>query len=187
MPQAVDLGLLSTRELLRLYADILTELVGRGVVRSRNAPAGDLAERLVATAYRGELAPPSEKSWDVRADGRLLQVKARLIASGDKESHVYSPFRSWGFDACVFLLLDAHTYEVVRAVELPVATVQSLARESVWVKGFRVATKTPLLGQPGAVDVTSAVRDALDALGAQPPATSTTSVLNTPLGPGNAE
>lgn len=176
MPHAVDLSRLSTRDLLRLYADILTALVERGVVRSRNAPAGDLAEYLVATAYAGELAPPSEKSWDVRTDGRrLLQVKARLIAAGDNKSHVYSPFRSWDFDACVFLLLDAHTYEINRAVELPVATVQALARETAWVKGFRITTKTPLLEQPGAVDVTPAVRSALDALGSQPPGTSTTS------------
>lgn len=187
MSHAVDLSRLSTRELLRLYADILTALVERGVVRSRNAPAGDLAEYLVATAYGGELAPPSEKSWDVRADGRLLQVKARLIAAGDNRSHVYSPFRSWDFDACVFLLLDAHTYEISRAVELPVATVQALARETAWVKGFRITTKTPLLEQPGALDVTPVVRRALDALGSQPPSTSTTSALNAPRGPGSVE
>jgi hypothetical protein len=187
MAPDVDLSRLSTRDLLRLYADILTALVERRVVRSRNAPVGDLAEHLVATAYGGELAPRSEKSWDVRADGRLLQVKARLIVTGDTKSHVYSPFRSWGFDACVFLLMDAHTYDVARAVELPVATVQALARETAWVKGFRIATKSPLLEQPGAVDVTSAVRSALDALGTQPPATSTTSVLNTPRGPGSVE
>ncbi len=187
MPHAVDLSRLSTRDLLRLYADILTALVARGVVRSRNAPAGDLAEHLVATAYAGELAPPSEKSWDVRADGRPLQVKARLITAGDNKSHVYSPFRSWDFDACVFLLMDAHTYDVVRAVELPVATVKAVARETAWVKGFRITTKTPLLDQPGAVDVTPAVRRALDLLGAQPAGTSTTSDLNCPAVPGSAE
>jgi hypothetical protein len=83
--------------------------------------------------------------------------------------------------------MEAHTYEVVSAVELSVATVQSLARESVWVKGFQITTRTPLLEQPGAVDVTPAVRDALDALEAQPPGTSTASVLNIPPGPGSAE
>jgi len=146
MPHAVDLSRLSTRDLLRLYADVLTALVERGVVRSRNAPAGDLAEHLVATAYSGVLAPPSEKSWDVRAAGRLLQVKVRLLAVGDKKSHVYSPFRSWDFDACVFLLMDAHSYNVVRAVELPVATVQALAREAAWVKGFPYHHQDPAGG-----------------------------------------
>ncbi|UFU06597.1 hypothetical protein [Ruania halotolerans] len=47
----------STLQLLRLYADILTELVRRQVIRSRNAPAGDLAEWIAATLYGGTLAP----------------------------------------------------------------------------------------------------------------------------------
>ncbi len=153
-------------------------------MRSRNATAGDLAEHLVATAYGGELAARSEKSWDVLADGRLLQVKARLLAAADNKSHVYSPFRSWDFDACVFLLMDAHTYDVARAVELPVATVQSLARETAWVKGFRITTKIALLERGRRHP---AVRNALDALGTQPPGTSTMSVLNTPRGPGSVE
>lgn len=33
------------------------------------------AEYLVANAFGGELAPPSEKSWDVRVGDRRLQVK----------------------------------------------------------------------------------------------------------------
>lgn len=166
MPHDVDLPALTTRALLRLYADILTELVRRGVVRSRNAPAGDLGEHLVHRAYGGELAARSEKSWDVRAaDGRLLQVKVRLLATGDKGSHVYSPFRSFGFDACIFLIFDAHTDDLVRAVEVPVASVEAVARPNEHVNGHRIGTRTPLHELPGAVDVTVRVRAALDELG----------------------
>ncbi len=165
MTREADLAGLSTRRLLGLYADILTELLARKVVRSRNAPAGDLAEVLVARAYDGELAPASEKSWDVRApDGRLLQVKARLIAAGDRRSHNFSPFRSWGFDACVFLLLDAHTYDIASAVEVPMASVRGMARETEWVRGFRIGTRAALLSAPGAVDRTELLRSALDDL-----------------------
>jgi len=161
-PHGVALQAMTVRQLLRLYADLLTELVRRDVVRSRNAPAGDLAEHLVHRAYGGELAPPSEKSWDVRApDGRLLQVKARLIAAGDRRSHNYSPFRSFGFDACVFLLLDAHTYDVVQAVEVPVDAVRALARETKWVAGSRVSTRAPLAALAGAVDRTEDISAAL--------------------------
>lgn len=113
-------------------------------------------------AYGGELAPPSEKSWDVRApDRRLLQVKARLIAASDRRSHNYSPFRSFGFDACVFLLLDAHTYDVVQAVEVPVDAVRALARETKWVAGSRVSTRAPLAALAGAVDRTDDISAAL--------------------------
>ena len=38
---------LSAAQLLRLYAQILARLRVTGIVRSANAPAGDLAERLV--------------------------------------------------------------------------------------------------------------------------------------------
>jgi hypothetical protein len=185
MTHAVDLSRLSTRQLLRLYADILTTLVERKVVRSRNAPAGDLAEYLVATAYGGELAPASEKSWDVKAGTRLLQVKARLIAAGDRKSHVYSPFRSWDFHACVFLLLDAHSYDITQAIELPVATVKALSRETKWVNGFHITGKTPLLSQDGAVDRTAEIARALAALDRQPPTATTR--LSTPRLPGSDE
>lgn len=168
MPHLVDLARLSTRDLLRLYADLLTELVSRGVVRSRNAPAGDLAEHLALQVYGGALAPPSEKSWDIRAaDGRLIQVKTRLIAADDRKSHNYSPFRSWHFDACLFLILDAHDYSVVSAVGLPVDTVRGLARATPHVNGHRVSTRTPLAGLPGATDLTDDLRRALDTLGSE--------------------
>lgn len=171
MPRAVDLARLSTRDLLRLYADLLTELIDRGVVRSRNAPAGDLAEHLAFQVYGGTLAPPSEKSWDIRAaDGRLIQVKARLIAADDRKSHNYSPFRSWDFHACLFLIFDAHTYAVVSAVEVPVDAVRGLARATPHVNGHRVATRTPLAVLPGATDRTAELRRALDTLDAPPTA-----------------
>lgn len=103
----------SNGELLRTYAAILDELNRREVVRSRNAPAGDLAELVVAEAYSGVLARPSEKSYDVvLSDGRTLQVKTRLV-NGTARRGNYSPFRSWTFDSCVFVLLDSASYEVV--------------------------------------------------------------------------
>jgi len=76
-PVIPDIRNRSTRDLLAGYVEILDELLRRKVIRTRNAPAGDLAERVVAAAYGGELAPNLAKSWDVQAsDGRLLQVSA---------------------------------------------------------------------------------------------------------------
>lgn len=159
------LGSLSVRMLLRLYSQILTELIGRGVVRSRNAPAGDLAESIVAKAYRGELAARSEKSWDIRtADGVLLQVKCRVAESGGRRTQVYSPFRSWDFDACVFVNLDAATYDIDRALEVPVDQVKAIARENSWVAGHRVTVSQIRGGVDGAVEVTDRLREAYEAL-----------------------
>ena len=161
----IDLKSLPVTRLLSLYAEILGELLDRRVVRTRNAPAGDLAELLVARAYDGELAANAVKGWDVAtADGRHLQVKCRVIKTGDKRSHTYSPFRSWGFDACVFTVLDTSTYEVVRAVEVPVDQVKAISSRSTWVAGDRVHVNRDLLGLTGAIDATDRIRDALSAI-----------------------
>jgi hypothetical protein len=65
----IDVRSLTARELLRLSAQVVTELIRRDVLRSRNAPAGDLAEYLVAKAFHGDLAAPSVNSWDVQVGG----------------------------------------------------------------------------------------------------------------------
>jgi hypothetical protein len=156
---------LTTRQLLRLYSGILTELLSRKVIRSRNAPAGDLAEHLVAAAYEGKLADASEKSWDVSlASGTKLQVKCRVIAGDGRRSETFSPFRSWDFDSCVFVLLDSETYGVVLAVELPVDAVRGVAYDTPWVRGHRMSVgqlrSTAALGR----DVTPELRLALEAI-----------------------
>jgi hypothetical protein len=78
---APDLSTFSESALFSLYRTILSELKHRGVIRTENAPVGDYAEYLVATALGGLLAPNSEKLWDVLAnDGERLQVKARVVS-----------------------------------------------------------------------------------------------------------
>jgi hypothetical protein len=159
----IDINRLSTRQILRLYASLLTELIARGVVRSRNAPVGDLAETLVARAYNGILPGRSEKSWDVRTrDGLRLQIKSRMVGPHTSASQVYSVFRSWDFDACVFVQIDSHTYDVVQGVEVLAAGVQQVAGWSSHTNGARVRVKQHLVALPGARDVTARLRAALD-------------------------
>jgi hypothetical protein len=163
----MELSRLSSRDLLQTYARILTELIERGVARSRNAPVGDVAEFLVRIAYDGELAPPSEKSWDVAGgDGRKIQVKSRLVVPASRGTQQYSPFRSWDFDVCVFITFDAYTYDVVQALEVPAAGIRSLAAPvpHVGATAVRVHTKTRLIELPGAADVTARLRAAMDQL-----------------------
>ena len=161
----IDVGSLTVRELLRLSARIVTELISRHVLGSRNAPAGDLAEYLVAKTYQGELAKASAKSWDVQAGDRRLQVKCRLVDPDSRRYESFSAFRSWEFDACVFMTLDCYTYDVVRAVEIPMASVQALAREASWVKAHVISVGQIAGPVPGARDITDLIRCALDDLG----------------------
>ncbi|MGH3295203.1 MAG: DUF6998 domain-containing protein [Trebonia sp.] len=80
--QPPDLSAFSESGLFSLYRAILRELKSRGVIRTENAPVGDYAEYLVATALGGQLAPNSEKAWDVlSSNGEKLQVKARVASA----------------------------------------------------------------------------------------------------------
>jgi len=162
-----DLAALSLRSLLQSYSAILRELLRRGVIRTLNAPAGDLAESLSTVAYRGSLAPNSEKSWDLQdSDGRLIQVKSRVIAAASRTKPVqFSVFRSWDFDAATFVVFEAETYDVLAAIEVPAHSVRAKSREVAWVGGSRLTVSIAMLSSlPGAVDRTADYRGALDRL-----------------------
>ena len=124
-----DPSALSVRQLLATSVAVIEELLHRGLVRTRNSPLGDLAESIALRAYGGVLAPNSKKSYDLFADdGRRIQVKARLVDPTDRRSQQFSAFRSWSFEAALFVLFDARTYDIIWARELSSADVQSLGR-----------------------------------------------------------
>jgi hypothetical protein len=152
----IDLHQASVAELFALYRSILQELRQRGVVRTDNAPAGDYGEFLVATAFGGELAPNSEKSFDVLADGRRLQVKTRVVSDPPRRGQLQlSPFRSFDFDLAAIVLLDDTNYSVRQAVLLPADAVQAASVFNKHVNGHIVHARQGLLAGPGAEDVTA--------------------------------
>jgi len=141
-----DLDSLSVGELLALSRRVLAELRRRGVIRSGNAPAGDYAELLVQRATGGELAPTSQRSWDVLTpEGERLQVKARVMTSANaRGERQLSVFRSWDFDALVIVLF-ADDFRVWRATRLPTDLLEHQSRFIEHVRGYRVIATDALL------------------------------------------
>lgn len=126
----------STAELLAEYAQILSELRARGVVRTGNAPLGDYAEFIALEVYGGTLAGNSAKSYDITAsDGRHIQVKARTWSPATSPSAVFSVFRTFDFDVASLLVLDARDYGLRWAREMGPDQVESAARWSSHVNG----------------------------------------------------
>jgi len=150
---------MSTAELLALNRQTLHELHRRGVIRTLNAPAGDWAELLVATAYDGTLAPNSEKSFDVEiSDGRRLQVKARVLDRDKAGSPILSAIRTWDFDACVIVLLSTDDLSVLAASEIPTEALQQVASYRKHTNAW-VVRPTPAVMASG-VDVTELLQGA---------------------------
>ena len=150
---------LTAVELFALSRACLRELKRRGVVRSNNAPVGDLAEFLVQRVTGGALADQSQKSWDVRTpNGERLQVKARIVTdprkSGERQLSV---FRSWDFDAALIVLFDDEG-RVWRAVRVPTATLRANAYPTPHVNGQVVYATDTLLNRPEVEDWTASLR-----------------------------
>jgi hypothetical protein len=75
-----DWSTIATRELLRHHGAILRELRSRGVVRSYNNPAADIAEWIGSQAFGLKLETASAKGYDaVDATGKRYQIKSRRI------------------------------------------------------------------------------------------------------------
>lgn len=127
---------LTVGELLDTYGRILTELRLRNLVRTNNAPIGDLAEYCAASVYDGLLAPNSEKSYDlIAADGAKIQIKVRQIRPDTSPAAVFSPIRSFEFDACLFLLIDNERNIVLAAREWTANQVREHGRHRMHTNG----------------------------------------------------
>jgi len=148
-----DLSGLSARQLFERTELALRELRDRGIVRTRNAPLGDIAERIVWIARGGTLEPNSMKSHDVTTvEGARIQVKARIMRGGNG---TFSAFRSLDFTSAIFLSFDPITLDINYARELTRDQVASYSYRSEWVNATTLTgAKVEVLG----VDVTEEMR-----------------------------
>lgn len=138
----------SVRELLAQYAAVLEEFTARKLVRTKNAPFGDLAEYCAELVYGGHLARNSTASYDLTTvDDVRVQVKARQIAVPGHRSLPFSPIRSLDFDLCVFLLVEGEN--VVRAREWTRAEVEIHRKERSGRNDYIIKTGQVLKGNIG--------------------------------------
>lgn len=151
----------SIPELFTTYRAVLSELKRRKIVRTENAPAGDYAEYLVARALEAELAPNSERSYDMKTpDGRRIQVKCRVTDETGKNPRTQlSPFRTFDFDQAAVVLF-ASDYTVKRAALIPKEHVENGARYVKHVNGYIVHARPALFDAPGSEDITDLLRAA---------------------------
>lgn len=155
-----DLGGATDAQLFEMYGLILATLRTRELIRTANAPAGDYAEYLVARALGGDLAPNSEKSFDVAAPehGRV-QVKARVvgekITAGQRQT---SPFRSHDYEYAALVMLSSADYSVRQAVLVSRQMVEDRAVFRKHVNGSILFMRPELMDHSDAIDITERLR-----------------------------
>jgi hypothetical protein len=162
-PVISDQPIRSTAQLLAGYAQILTELRARQVIRTNNAPAGDYGEWLVAKALGAVLEKNlSLKSYDlIDVSGARVQVKTRVVSDPIQRGQLQaSVFRSFDFDLAALVQLRDLDYAVQRAVLLPVNVVEALSTRSEHVNGYRLLMTPAVLNHEAARDITDRARGA---------------------------
>lgn len=101
---------LSDGRLLQLWARVMTELRGRGVIHSSNNPIGDYCELLVAARFGVAPIGGSNKGYDLVRDGDVrVQVKGRRVtAEAPKVGHwsVMHQLVEHGFDEVVAVVVN---------------------------------------------------------------------------------
>lgn len=158
-----DLRDRSVADLLLLYANVLSELRDRGVLRSSNNPVADYSEWLVARALGLELVSQSVKGHDAIApDGTRYQVKGRrkTPTNGSRQLSAIRGLEvedTHPFDYLVGVLYN-FDFTVMKAAQIPIAIVRQHARATPHVNGWRFILRDSVWALDGVIDVTEPIR-----------------------------
>jgi uncharacterized protein DUF6998 len=122
----MDLTTYKTRELLKLWAAIMRELLRRDVVRTANNPIGDIAEAIVAEHYDGERQGFSNSGWDVTTPhGERVEVKGIRLTDSRTRANLSPIPKTSTYTHVVIVVFDADL-RVTEALRMPRAAVERL-------------------------------------------------------------
>lgn len=165
----MDITQFSTSELLKLHASSLLALKQRGVVRTLNAPTGDLAEYLFCNAFGWQMAKNSKAGYDATdVNGQRYQIKARKLndinKSGERCLSAFRGLDDKKFDMLAVILFNAD-YSIYRAVLLPHEFVlPNCSGFSAHTNAHIFYARDAFLDNERSIDVTEALRASLKAL-----------------------
>jgi hypothetical protein len=155
---APHLSLLSNLDLLRIQAEAVEQLRLRGVVRTGNAPLGDYAEHLFASAFGWQLTGNSAAGHDaVDGAGLRFQIKARRLTNdspGERQLSILRALPDRHFDYLASALFR-RDFGVHRAALIPYEKVAERARHIRHVNGWRFMLEDQVWSLPGVIDVTA--------------------------------
>jgi hypothetical protein len=151
-----DLSSQSNRELLKLYAELMTELRSRGIVRSSNGPGADVAEGLVKKALSLTLNTASTAGYDgIDPQGRKVEVKCRRLTryNSSRQLSAIRNLEKAHFDFLAGVLFN-EDFSVMRAALIPYRVVKE---HSVFVKhtnAWKFMLGDNVWALPGVEDIT---------------------------------
>lgn len=150
----------STIELMNMYAQILTELKARSVIRTYNSPIGDYAEWLVSKKLGLTLEKNSKKGYDAYEPSTKTryQIKSRwergTPCAQSRELSVIRNYEENQFDSLIVLIFNAY-FKVKEAYAIPHNVILQYARYSKHQNGHILIAMGPVLKDTHIEDLTS--------------------------------
>ncbi|WP_439502531.1 hypothetical protein [Aminobacter ciceronei] len=147
----------SVRDLLILHSQIMDELRERDIVRTANAPLGDYAELLFATAFGWSLEGNSSTGHDATdAAGIRYQVKSRRLTPRNPSRQLSAIRRlpEHTFDFVAGVLFD-ELYRVTKAILIPHAVIVARAKRVEHTNSWRFMLDDRVWQIEGTLDVTA--------------------------------
>lgn len=155
----IKLDELSVRDLLRLHGNIGAELKRRNIVRSANAPTGDLAEYIFCKAFNWTQEDNSKAGYDAIDGNVRYQIKSRRLdqGRGSRQLSFIRNIETKPFDhiGAVIFNLD---YSIWRAAIIPYDLVNETAYATSHVNGHRFMLRDNVWDAPDVRDVTEDLR-----------------------------
>ncbi|HEY2821986.1 MAG TPA: hypothetical protein VGJ06_13165 [Candidatus Acidoferrum sp.] len=156
----------TTRELLQLFCQTLSELRRRDVTRSTNNPVADVTETLVARTLNLNLVAGSTTGYDATdSSGKRYEIKGRRITSENK-SRQMSFIRGLDmahFDYLVGVLFDKD-FDVMRGCVISHETVMRVSKYVKHVNGWMIILRDSVWDVAGVRDITHELRQTLKCL-----------------------
>lgn len=153
-------------ELLILHGQIMDELRDREIVRTANAPLGDYAELLFASAFGWSLEGNSSSGHDATdAVGLRYQIKSRRVTPRNTSRQLSAIRRlpDTTFDFLAAVLFD-ESYRISKAVIVSHAVVMRRSKRVEHTNSWKFILDDKVWTEDGARDVTAALISASEAL-----------------------
>ncbi|HZO52698.1 MAG TPA: hypothetical protein VFB63_08275 [Bryobacteraceae bacterium] len=155
-----DLTGLSNREILALYALLMETMRERGLVRSANGPAADIAEGLVAKAFLLTLNTASTAGYDgVDPSGSKIEVKCRRLTrrNPSRQLGAIRNLEDAHFDSLAGVLFN-EDFSVFRAALIPFHIVKEQATFVAHTNAWKFVLRDTVWSLPGVQDITERLR-----------------------------
>jgi len=159
----MDLKNTSSIELMNFYAEILTELNRRNVIRTYNSPVGDYAEWLVSKKMALILETNSKKGYDAYDPETKLryQIKSRWergkASTQSRELNVIRNLNENQFDYLIIVIFDT-TFTVKEAYQVPHELIRKYAHTNRHQNGCILIAKGDILNDPYTQNITEKLR-----------------------------